>query len=144
MWLAGYKTIAAPTARVYHRNKSFVERRKMSSNEYQVTFYLERNALRITLKNLGLLRVLISLPEGLAISFALGTLSFLRTRSGLRLRALIRALIWNSRFLRDTMKERAVVQETLRRVPDRWILERITDRKPFAYHIRRYVRGSPN
>jgi GT2 family glycosyltransferase len=144
MWLARYRTISAPEARVYHKNKSIAERNTMNSNEYEVTFYLERNALRITLKNLGLLRLIISVPEGLAISLALGTISLLRTRSGLRLRAVIRALIWNSRFLKDTLKERGRVQESLRRASDRWILRRITDRRPFAFHIRQYLRASAN
>jgi GT2 family glycosyltransferase len=139
MWLARYRTIAAPAARVYHKNKSIAERKTMNSDEYEVTFNLERNALRITLKNLGFLRVLVSIPEGLAISLTLGTISFLRARSDVRLRAFFRALVWNSCFLRDTLKERAKVQELLRRAPDRWILDRITDRRPFAHHVRRYL-----
>jgi GT2 family glycosyltransferase len=139
MWLSRLRTIVVPSATVYHRNKTVEERKVMNGNEYEITFYLERNALRITLKNLALERTLISIPEGLIISFTMGGLTCLRTGSGDRLRALIYALVWNVKFLKDTLRQRNMVQ-SLRKASDSWISKKIMDQRSFAFHVARYLR----
>jgi hypothetical protein len=113
----------------------------MNGNEYEITFYLERNALRITLKNLALKRALISVPEGLTISFTRAGLTYLRTGSRVRLRALIYAIIWNLKFLKDTLRQRRAVQ-SLRKASDSWISKKIIDQRPLAFHVAQYLRAS--
>ncbi len=144
LWLAGHKTILAPFAQVYHKTKTIAERKVMNATEYSITLHLERNSLRMLLKNLGLARGLISVPVSTFINLALACLSCMRTRTNTRLIALIHGIAWNVRFLDDTLEERKRVQGSLRRASDAWILEKIVDKRSIVFHVVRHLRFEAN
>lgn len=139
MWLAGCRTVLVPSAKIYHRNKSLRERRMMKATEYGITFSLEKNALRMMMKNLGLGEALLALPIGICTSFSLAVLTFLRTRSSTRLRAFLNALAWNTKQLDDTMGERIRIQRSLRKLSDRQVFDIVLDKRSFARHVAEFL-----
>jgi GT2 family glycosyltransferase len=56
MWLAGSRTVLAPSSRIFHRNKTLTERGRMKASDYSISLSLYRNAIRMILKNMSLPR----------------------------------------------------------------------------------------
>ena len=139
MWLGGQRTVLAHSAKVYHRNKTLAERKMMNTSEYRILFSLEKNALRMMLKNLSLRKALASVPIAVLVAIGQAVMAFVRTGSSVRARAAAKAFVWNFRVLEDTMKERRKVQESVRRVRDAWVFQRIMHERSFIRHVMEYL-----
>lgn len=140
LWLAGHRTILSPSARVYHKNKSLADRKIMAVDEYKITFYLERNALLMLLKNLSPLESIKYLAIGLITTFIRASVTYAVTGRLERLRASLSAVIWNMKFIEDTLQDRRRVQRSLRRVSDNWLRGKIVDPRPLSFFLRQTLR----
>lgn len=133
--LAGYKIRVATGAVVLHESMATFKQEKVP-REY-VRFLVERNTMRMIIKNYGLGSLMIILPaQVLMIIAEMSIYLFMRRFNYLREVGL--ALLWNARNIRDTLESRRRVQRT-RLVKDTEIMRHMTRRFMKMAHYRNFL-----
>lgn len=119
MRLLGKKIVYLPNARMYHEVAATLSRPEIRP---ELLFHIRKNRIAALIKNYGRLNLLKRMP-GVLASNALVFLKelFLDLSLPIALTS-IRAVWWNVKELPYLMRERARVQKTIRRVPDRDIV----------------------
>jgi hypothetical protein len=120
LWLAGWEVGFAADARVRHRLGSTAS----SLAPAFVQFHSFKNRICSLVKNLGAPRLALMLPLHLVLCVGLAGWFSARGRADVG-RAILRAIAWNARNLRSTLRKRATIQRA-RRVEDRRLMPRIT------------------
>ena len=122
LWLAGWAVGFASNARIRHRlgaTASDVE-------AGVIQFHSFKNRICSILKNSGRRRLAVMLPMHLGLCFGVAIWFRIRGRPELST-AVLRAVAWNGRNLRRTLRKRALVQRT-RRIGDTELWPRISRR----------------
>ncbi len=122
VWLSGYRVVLAPRAEVYHDARikgSDPKRNKI------IQYASQRNCIRMVLKDYGIRNLLKYLPTVILGMTSRAIFAIIKRKEIAPLIGLIRAIFWNVYNIRDTLKERKIVQNKVRKVSDRFIMEHI-------------------
>jgi GT2 family glycosyltransferase len=119
LWLAGWEVGFAADARVRHRLGSTASRLSPSF----VQFHSFKNRLCSLLKNLGAARLSWMLPVHVLLCIGLAGGFTVRGRADVA-GAILRAIAWNARHLRSTLRKRTLIQRR-RRISDGELMPRI-------------------
>lgn len=114
-WLSGYKVIYEPASVIYHRFGECIGKRESPLR----IFYSQRNAILTLIKNLGALRLVISLNIVLAYTLVKLVLYALLLKKG-NFVALFKGTIAVVPLLRKAMAKRYLIQKQ-RKIPDRFL-----------------------
>lgn len=128
VWIAGYKTVLAKNALVYHLSKSVEKRSHMGSDNYKIYFYLAKNSFRSIIKNYELKNVLMYLPQSILINISRGVLVLARRGETSAISATINAIFWNMIHISNTLNQRRLVQKT-RLLSDEYIMQEVFDER---------------
>jgi hypothetical protein len=107
IWLAGYRVVFVPGARIYHASGVSIKSHTRSS--YLVKYYGARNYLYTLIKNYGLLRCAVIVPLHALLWFALACVLLLRGRAA-EAGYIIKALLWVCLHARPLLRARRGVQ----------------------------------
>lgn len=118
VWLAGYKILFYPKAKIYHK-VGFTIRRLDVGN---INFHYYKNRIASLIKNLGIKELLIILPTHVVISFGIASAFLVRGQIKSSL-MILRAIIWNVLHLPKTLTKRREIQKT-RRTSDKELFEK--------------------
>lgn len=127
VWLAGYKIVYIPQSVIYHKVGATTQNLSFSFIQY----HSYKNRICSLIKNLELRNLFLLLPFHLFLCFALVLASLLCLKCK-RAGAILRAIGWNLRHLRATLRKRKIVQSQIRKVRDRDIFSRVGARIPFT------------
>jgi GT2 family glycosyltransferase len=131
LWISGYKVFFTPSTEVYHFWGSTTNPQKSNKVPYEFQFHSYKNRICTYLKNFEIITLIkimsIHLPLlcGISIYYAL-------SGSPKMSWAIIRAMIWNIKNLKNTLKKRRNVQNNLRKVRDADILPFILKKKSMS------------
>lgn len=118
--LKGYKVLFCPKAIVYHNRSS--PTKKCFQSQTIGLFHSAKNVPRMLIKNYSLLNLLRFLP--VLVFFEIGAAFFLLLqRKNYMFLAIIQALFWNLKNLSNTLVERSIVQQKIRKVSDGDVLK---------------------
>lgn len=117
VWIAGYRVVLAPNARIYHYTK-------IHPPTYKLYFHLCKNSLRMLIKNYETLNIIKYVPISILFNIAGSLRVFFRKSSIAAILGFLMGFFWNLLFLTDTLRERARVQH-LRRVSDEAIFKKV-------------------
>ena len=118
--LRGYKVYFCPKAEVYH-SRSSPTKKKFQQQDVGL-FHSAKNVLRMLIKNYSVPNLLKFVP--LLVSFEIGaSLLLLSRRKNHMFFAIIQALLWNLKNLNNTLAERSIVQQKIRKVSDGDVLK---------------------
>ncbi len=117
VWIAGYRVVFAPNAKVYHYTK-------IHNPNYKLYFHLSKNSLRMIIKNYEISNMVKYLPFSLIINILGGLAVLFKKKSMSAILGVLLGLSWSLFFLRDTLKERSKVQK-LRMARDKDIFDKI-------------------
>lgn len=112
IWIAGYSIVLSSKSIVYHYTKSVSQRAHMGGNHFQICYQLSKNSMRSIIKNYELKHMLINLFTFIALNLGRGFLVLIRRSDPSALSGAILAITWNLINLKDTLKNRAIVQKT--------------------------------
>ena len=129
IWLGGWRILCVPAALVFHR--AGVTARRLPSS--LVTFHSFKNRLCMLLMNLSAASAWRIVPLHVLLNLGLIVVELLRGRPG-SARGVAAALWWNVRHLGQTLRKRRHVQRTIRQIPDRTLLPRISRRVRLSYY----------
>jgi len=124
LWLAGWEVGFAADARIRHRLGATASR----VGAEVVQFHSFKNRICSIVKNCGALRLAWMLPVHLGLCLGVAVWFRLRGRPDFS-RGVLRAIAWNGRNVRRTLRKRAYVQRT-RRVADAELWPRISRGTP--------------
>lgn len=119
VWLAGYKILFYPRARIYHK-VGFTIRRLDVIN---LNFHYYKNRISSLIKNLETINILAILPLHLLVSFGIFLAMLLNGKFKESL-IIIKAILWNIIFLPKLLKKRTQIQK-MRRVGDRELFKKV-------------------
>lgn len=117
IWIAGYKIVLAPNAKIYHHIK-------IHNPNYKLYFHLSKNSIRMILKNYENSNILKYMPFALIFNVMGGLLVLFKKGSISALIGIIMGFAWSILFLPETLKERSRVQSS-RRVEDKDLFDKI-------------------
>ncbi len=129
IWLAGYRIVFVPTARIYHA--SGVSIRAHKKHNYIVKYYGSRNYVYTLLKNFGALRCMGIVPLHCLMWYALALGFALRLRFA-EAWYIVKGVTWNFLHIARVLKQRSIVQQQ-RVVSDRQIMPKIMRSVPVSY-----------
>ena len=124
LWVAGWEVGFAADARIRHRLGTTAAR----VGADVVQFHSFKNRICSVSKNCGSLRLVLMLPMHLGLCLGAAAMFRVRGRPDLST-AVLRAIAWNGRNVRRTLRKRALVQRA-RRVSDAELWPRVTRRTP--------------
>lgn len=124
LWLSGFKVVFAPDSLVYHVSGSTASSIQQPKQLY---FYI-RNHLMVLLKNYNLKNAFVAVTVSLFFEIR-NLILFLIRRKSLVSISIMKALLWNLRHLKYVWEQRQIVQQLVRKVPDKEI--RKTMLKPY-------------
>ena len=127
VWLAGYRIVYVPRSVIYHKVGATTRSLAFSFIQY----HSYKNRIRSLVKNLGLRNLFLLLPFHLFLCSVLALASLLCLKCK-RAGAILRAMGWNIRHLRATLRKRKIVQSRIRKVSDREIFSRVGAKIPFT------------
>lgn len=113
--LLGKSTFCVPSAIMYHWTSKAWSKRPKSSSRVELEFYID-NSIRVLIKNLELKSLIRYLPQSLIIMLIRVIVGLIKGNT-IPLRGSIKAIIWNTIFLGETLKARKKVQ-SIRNVSD--------------------------
>ena len=127
VWLAGYRIVYIPQSIVYHKVGATTHNLSFSFIQY----HSYKNRICSLIKNLELKNLFLFLPCHLFLCFVLSFTSLfcLKYKQG---GAILKAIGWDVRHIKDTLRKRRVVQSQIRRVRDKDIFSRVGAKIPFA------------
>lgn len=138
IWLSGHKILYTPSSKVYHWSKSQEEREKiMNASKSYVYFHINKNTIRTLIKNYSVGYLLYYLPIALIIIFGRGIVFCFTRSTSVALVAAVRAVLWNSLNLKDTLIARRHIQER-RAVSDSYLYKKIMTHLPLLTIYRRH------
>jgi GT2 family glycosyltransferase len=129
IWLAGWRILCVPDSVVFHQSGATASRLP----ETFITFHSFKNRLCMLLKNLSTASAWRIVPLHVLLNLGLIVVEVLRGRLG-SARGVTAALWWNLGHLGETLHKRHHVQRTIRQVPDRTLLPRISRRVRLSYY----------
>src|SRR5258708_1721280 len=132
LWLSGFTVVYEPKSIIYHVGGADTTSSK--SYQFERRAYLSlRNTFCSYLKNFGTLNLITILPIFIFLELCLAIYYLFNLKVKLAISA-TRALLWNARNIRKTLKKRKAVQHNLRTLSD-WELNRKIIRNPkFEYY----------
>lgn len=134
IWLAGYKIAFVPKSVIYHKFgatsikllKPFVE------------YHSYKNRINSYIKNLGVGMLFRILPLHFAICEVLSLIFLFRGKWQISL-VIQKAIWWNIKNIRPTIKKRIVVQEQIRKVRDNIIFWRLVFNPSLKYYLSQLI-----
>lgn len=117
VWLAGYRIVLVPTAKVYHW--SLKEGRQNAKWEF---FY--GRMINIFIKNYSLKSLFIFLPQFVVI-YTLRALLLLLKGNSSAMTGWLQVLLWSFKNFPETLKKRKIVQGRVRKVSDDYLFSKI-------------------
>lgn len=130
IWLSGYKILYVPTARGYHIGGGTNNKARKSF----IVFHGEKNRLATYIKNLSIQYLCKVLPRMflmLQVEFLVYLLFRKNVGSAI---AIEKAILWNFFHIRDTLRKRKFIQNTVRLVPDNSFLPMLTKSVRLSYY----------
>lgn len=127
VWLAGYRIVYIPRSVIYHKVGATTQNLSFSFIQY----HSYKNRICSLIKNLELKNLFLLLSFHLFLCFA----SILFSLFCLKIKwagAILRAIGWNTRYLKATLRKRRFVQSQIRKVRDRDIFSRVGARIPLT------------
>lgn len=138
IWLNNYRVIFIPMSIVYH---AFGRKSKLTSTRTKfLTKYLgTKNYITTMIKNLGTWNLLKILP--LHIGFWTGIIVWhIMRRRLIEASWVTKGVLYNLTHFRCIWMKRKVVQSSVRKVPDIYIMPRIMRKQPFRYFFGKLTR----
>jgi GT2 family glycosyltransferase len=132
-WLAGYRVVVVTGSAIYHLGGDV--------RKYTVgyglsrglkSYHSQRNNFRMMLKNYGGTNLAKFSLTALAAPFLLRLYGLATEKDIFSMNGLIKAVLWNIRHLRETIRERSKVQLLVRKETDEYVLEHIARRLPLS------------
>lgn len=129
IWLAGYKTIYLPNTTVFHKMGGT----SVMMNSSFIQYHSFKNRIRTYIKNFQLSTMISILPMHLFISFIYSVLCLLKFDFTM-IFSIFNAVLWNMINIGDTLRLRKIVQNKIRTVDDKTIINIIKkDPRPEYY-----------
>ena len=116
--LLGYTVLATPKAVMYHKGSQTLT---LNFKRAFLRYEAEKNTLRTLIKNYGLLMLTITMPVNMAFLVCEAVYFLLKGKPKLAV-AGAKAVVWNIRNLKDTLRARKIVQSS-RKVKDKDIVK---------------------
>jgi len=113
LWLAGYYLLYIPSSVIHHKTWGTSRRLTLGF----VTYHSFKNRISSLITNLEIVNLAKILPWHLLICFFIA-LSYLIWGKPQNSLAIMKAIYWNVKNLKHTLKKRTIVQEKIRRLPD--------------------------
>jgi GT2 family glycosyltransferase len=139
LWIGGFKVLNCPESKVFHYSKSMDARKEMNVNLYTQYFHLTKNSIRSLLKNYSLKYLVWYLPQCILINFVRSLLVLIKRKDPSSLKAFISALFWNFSNLRDTLKQRYIIQRK-RKITDGVIYNTVMIKEPLEKIYEKYFK----
>ncbi len=130
VWLAGFRVVFAPKSVIYHKFGATSSRLKKSFIE----FNSYKNRINSYLKNLGFFELIKILSVHIAICELLSLLFIFKGRLGISI-AIQKAIFWNFLNINATLIKRSIIQNNIRKINDREILQKIKKDPGLGYYI---------
>lgn len=124
IWIAGYRVVLADKSIIYHYTKSVAKRANIGANKFDIYFHLAKNSFRSIFKNYETVNVIRYLPISFFVNFSRAILVLLRRGDPSALLATLYSIWWGFKNLPDSIKSRAITQET-RKFSDKKILKEV-------------------
>jgi len=116
-WLRGYRVVFCPKSIVYHKSRAVTKRQKNM-------FHSAKNCLRMLIKNYSGINLLKYSPPLISLEIGASLILAVQKKPDAML-AIIKAIFWNVKHLKDTLRERKRSQQFIRKVPDSYVMERM-------------------
>jgi GT2 family glycosyltransferase len=129
IWLSGGKVMYAPKSVIYHK----VGGTSNSMNNAFIQFHSFKNRINSYLKNLGTLELLKILPLHLLLC-EIAAIGFIPKGRVDLFYTINRAIYWNIKTLKKTLKKRKKIQHDLRTVPDSKFMSTIKRNPGIRYY----------
>lgn len=145
VWLAGYRVVFIPQSKVYH---AFNTPKKSFKRYYPkdiVRYRGCRNYIFTLVKNLELRNLIKILPAHLACWLLLSLLFFLKGNFADSF-YILKGIGWNFLNINLLLKKRRFINNNIRKVSDREILNRVMEKKKMGYYLGKvfaYLTGRP-
>jgi len=120
IWLAGYKIKSCPNSIIFHYTKNIDMRKDMNVSLYSQYFHLNKNSIRTLIKNYQISSLLWYFPQLIIILLIRSLIIILKRKDASSLKAFYNSITWNINNLKDTLKQRNLVQ-TSRVFSDKYI-----------------------
>lgn len=136
IWLSGHKVLYTPNTIVYHKGGGASKQIDRS----HVLFHSQKNRILTYLKNLSskyLWRVLPTMIFLYQCVFILYVLTG-KLRNAVTIQ---KAILWNVFHMRDTLRKRSIIQNTIRRVSDDDFLPKLTKDIRLSYYYYQFFGG---
>lgn len=130
-WLAGFRVIRIPTAKVYHWTL------KLGRGTAKWEFNYAK-MLNLFIQNYSLKYLLIYLPQ-LIVVYTLRSLLTLLMGNADPLKGWIRSIFWSFRYLPKAMKKRRIVQNNIRAVSDEYLHSKIFGRLSLLAFYKHFI-----
>lgn len=134
VWIAGFRIVLAPKAKVYHYIK-------IHKPTYKLYFHLCKNSIRMIVKNYELINVLKFLPLSFVFSFVGGIYVLVSRRSFAGVFGVLIGVVWSIINFGDNLRQRVKVQE-MRRLSDFELSKKIMVSEDIFSFYKRYFRGA--
>jgi GT2 family glycosyltransferase len=135
VWLAGYRVVFAYNSIIYHK----VSATSNSMSNAFIQYHSFKNRIRTYLKNLSPRWLVIILPAHLLLCEGISAVSFVCGRIALSA-ALQKAIGWNIKKSRETLKLRRTIQRRIRKRKDAEIMKAVMRYPSIRYYIKLYLR----
>jgi len=126
IWLAGYKIVYVPTVNVLHKRSATMKQLEVEF----VAFHGRKNIIQTIIKNYETINVIKWLPVTLTI-YVVSIFYYLAIKRIDQAKATLRALYWVIKNLGIILKKRKLIQEKVRKVPDKVYFKLMC---PFSFH----------
>lgn len=132
-WLAGYAVYFVPSATVTH----LLAGSSRGADSYLVNYHSFKNRINSMIKNYGLFELIKVMPVHVTICVLLAVIYAIRGQRA-KAKAIIHSLAWNVVGLRDTLRKRAYVQNTIRQISDRDLMKIARKKVSATYFLGMY------
>ena len=105
-WLAGYKVLYYPKAKIYHKVGFTIKRLDVGN----INYHYYKNRISSLIKNLQTKNLVVVLPSHLFISVGIATVFLLRGQWKSSF-MIFRAIIWNLIYISKTLSKRSKIQK---------------------------------
>jgi len=117
IWLRGYRVVFCPGSIVYHRSRAVTRRQKNM-------FHSAKNCLRMLMKNYSGINLVRYSPLLLVLEIGSSLILATQRKFDASL-AVVKAIFWNVKCLKDTIRERRRSQRFIRKIPDSYVMKRM-------------------
>lgn len=128
--LAGYRIVYVHDSVIYHKMGAT----SSSMNNDFIQYHSFKNRIRSYIKNLSLLSALFILPVHLLLCEAFSLASLAKGKFALAV-AIQKSIFWNISHIGDSLRMRAYIQKTVRKIPDSQYFSRVMKRPSIRYYL---------